>query len=435
EDLLTMSGGGAISVIAATRLVYAGANAQFNRVVYDIMLQDQSLSMCEALFAAKVIRQYPGPTPTSNDRAYTYFGGPFVKLAIPEHRTEFTERPDSLVALGLTRVSGHIVDADGAPIVQNGTLYVEAFDSDRHKVYRLEGSTDTALAYDLPGPSLYRGAVSVTGGEFTVEFMTPLDIGYGGSNARISLYADLEAGDAIGLVDSIPVSGTLETVADSIGPIVDYGILGHDSFVSGDVVAISETLEISLTDSSGINLSDGLGHGITLTLDGDAEGAQNLTGLFEYDPDNFMTGRLLFPLSELEVGTHTVKVKAWDNANNMGSVEFSIEIVEAGHFQISELLNYPNPMSDATTFYFGLTQPVSGLTLEIFTLSGRSIWKTSHANLAADQYPNSNLQIVWTGRDSAGDRVATGVYIYKASASPYSGGEAFEQFGKLVVVN
>ena len=102
---------------------------------------------------------------------------------------------------------------------------------------------------------------------------------------------------------------------------------------------------------------------------------------------------------------------------------------------INELLNYPNPMSDQTTFYFQLTQPVERFELEIFTLSGRKIWTLSRDRLAAERYPNDVFSPVWDGRDIDGDRVATGVYIYRASATPSGGGDEVEMLGKVVVVN
>ena len=73
--------------------------------------------------------------------------------------------------------------------------------------------------------------------------------------------------------------------------------------------------------------------------------------------------------------------------------------------------------------------------MDIFTLSGRKIKSIIGSNLRADNYPNSSFDLIWDGRDAAGDRVATGVYIYKATAVPRDGGQVAESFGKVVVVN
>ena len=41
----------------------------------------------------------------------------------------------------------------------------------------------------------------------------------------------------------------------------------------------------------------------------------------------------------------------------------------------------------------------------------------------------------WDGRDADRDRVATGTYIYKATAVSESSGDRVESFGKVVVIN
>jgi xylose isomerase len=87
-------------------------------------------------------------------------------------------------------------------------------------------------------------------------------------------------------------------------------------------------------------------------------------------------------------------------------------------------------MSERTSFSFSLTQTVDKFSLEIFTLSGRKINSFERYALAA-AYHND---IVWNGRDAFGDRVATGVYLYKATAVP-AAGEKVEEFGKVILIN
>ena len=440
EDLLELATGGAIGVVSATRLVYAADNAQFNQVVYDNLFGRPDLSICEAVFAAKLQRQYSSPDDTiptrvDNDRAYTFFGDPLIKLGVPGLRVEFTDAPDSLIALGVTRLRGQVVDAQGAPYSGDGTLFLTVYDSDRRRVYRIETDT-TAIVYYMPGPSIYRGTASITAGSVDVQFITPVDVTYRGTSARISAYGALAHAEAVGLVDSIRVADAVAQVTDSVGPQIEYAIVGRDRFVSGDVVSRGDLLSIRLADPSGINLVGGIGHGITLVVDDEVEKAVNLSGLFEYDRDDYTAGGLIYaPADDIPEGRHRLKVKAWDNANNVATSEFEIEMVLDRRLAINELLNYPNPMGDLTTFYFQLTQPVEQLSLEIFTLSGKNIWSRRHYGLAADYYPNSRVSVVWDGRDADGDRVATGVYIYKATAVPQSEGETVEEFGKIVVVN
>ncbi len=435
EDFLALQSGGAIGVIAATRLVYSNPNAGFNREVFHVLMEHNGLSICESMFAAKLQRQYsnsPVPNPITNDLNYVYFGDPWLKLVAPEYGVELSARPDSLVALGRSRVAGRIVDGSGQTVMQDGTLQIAVYDSERDRTYSTQYSEP--ITYQVGGPRIFRGPASITNGEFDFQFVVPLDVSYGRPGARVSLYAVLDNSDGLGVVDSIDVSETLVEIVDSTGPTIVFGIAGRSGFISGDVISPDEQLVVSISDSSGINLAGGIGHGIVLVVDNAGDEAVDLTHLFEYDLDDFTSGSLAYQLDSLVPGEHKLKIKAWDNANNVSIVEFSAEMVAEGELAINELLNYPNPMGESTTFFFELTGTTERVDIEIFTLSGKNIWGTSGYGLRADRYPNDVFSPIWDGRDADGDRVATGVYIYKATAVPRSG-DAIEQFGKIVVLN
>ncbi len=439
EDLLSMSSGGAIGVISATRLVYSADNAELNRAVYDKLFSNSNLTICEALFAAKVERQYYSdydtiPHVENNDRAYGYLGDPCLKLGLPTLRLEFTERPDSLVAAGLASVRGRLVDDAGTPVVADGEMYVVVHDSDRERSYRLDGET-TPIVYSLPGPTIFRGTASITGGQFSLQFRTPLDVSYRGSTARISAYAQVGNYDGVGLVDSITVSGSQDPVVDTEGPVIGYSVRGHADLVDGAQLSRSESLLVTLSDPSGLNLAGGIGHGIVLVTDGEVENATVVTELFEYDRDSHTSGSLTIPLVGIEPGPHQFKVKAWDNINNVAFVEFEAEIMADDHLAVLSLMNYPNPMREQTTFYFGLSQPVAELTMTIYTLSGKNIWNTCRYQLDAGDYPNSLSDLTWDGRDAEGDRVANGVYIFHLTARSGATGTSIEEFGKVIVLN
>ena len=111
--------------------------------------------------------------------------------------------------------------------------------------------------------------------------------------------------------------------------------------------------------------------------------------------------------------------------------EFDAEVLVSGGLAIRELLNYPNPMQESTKFSFYLTEQAEKFSLELFTLSGKKIKSFHRYSLQPGYYDD----IEWYGRDNDGSRVATEVYIYKATAYPASGGDKVESFGKLVLIN
>ncbi|MDH3890240.1 MAG: type IX secretion system sortase PorU [candidate division Zixibacteria bacterium] len=436
EDLLTHTNGGAIAVISATRLVWSSPNKQFNQTVFDVLFSAPRLTICESMFTAKLLHQLwaGGPsTQTRNDRAFIYMGDPMLKLAQPNHVVNYDTAPDSLVALEPVAVTGEIVDEFGGLFRGDGRLDIRVYDSDQQKSYNSaqHGGTGGVIDYSVDGAAIYRGSASVSDGRFSFEFMPPLDIGFGGHRARITAYATLDSVDAAGIIDSVYVAESIAEVTDSVGPSIEYSFSGQSHFADGDHIQPGDTLRAVISDPSGINLTAGLGHGVTLELDGRSDRVLNLTAQFEYDTDDFTGGSVEYAPDSLEEGRHSFKIKAWDNANNSASVSFSAEMVAAGGPVVTELLNYPNPMQKTTRFSFYAARQLESFSLEIFTLSGRKIKSYSQNSLL----PGYHDEIEWRGEDSGGDRVATGVYIYKATARPTDGRDEVEMFGKVVVIN
>jgi len=122
------------------------------------------------------------------------------------------------------------------------------------------------------------------------------------------------------------------------------------------------------------------------------------------------------PDLEARDSTYTLKVEARDARGNkikpyQGSFRVQQEQV------IRDMYPYPNPMRTHTTFAFrvegGRNETLGDFTLRIYTLSGRLVrefTKTDVKPLGVDWYG-----LRWNGRDEDGDRVATGVYLYRVS--------------------
>ena len=76
--------------------------------------------------------------------------------------------------------------------------------------------------------------------------------------------------------------------------------------------------------------------------------------------------------------------------------------------------NYPNPFNPTTTITFELPNS-SDVSLVIYNLTGRLI-----KILTSSRYPAGSHQIQWDGRDTQGNMVASGIYVYRMNAGTYS---------------
>lgn len=123
--------------------------------------------------------------------------------------------------------------------------------------------------------------------------------------------------------------------------------------------------------------------------------------------------------------THTLRVEARDVSGNELAEPYQVHFRVRTDQVIRDLYPYPNPMNTHTTFAFrveGGAQSPSDFHLRIYTLSGRLIrtFDGFDVNDGAGLRIGWN-KLRWNGRDQDGDRVATGVYLYRVSMDGENG--------------
>jgi len=422
EDLVRAESKGAIAMISSTGLVLPFPNAELNFAFYDHLLESQ-MRIGEALFTAKLSRES-----NYNDRYYVLLGDPYTILATPKLKVEIKDlTPDTLSALKLTNFKGEVKDPQGNVNKDfSGFAYVLAFDSEKKKSHLMPN--DHVFSYELSGQVIFRGGVEVDSGEFEVSFFVPKDISYGGNTARLSVYVKGPSIDGTGALDSLVVWGSDTSFFDTLGPEIKLGFTGYPDFQNGDFVESGATMILEIFDSSGINLTGEVGHGISMIFDDDWANQVELSDSFEYDVDDYQGGSISYRLSRLSTGKHFLKIKAWDNFNNSSLRRIDFGILSSSDLRV-EVLNYPNPFSDNTNFWYRVSGKIDRVEIKIYTLGGKLIRTISSSFLSQDY-------LIWDGKDQEGDLVANGVYIYKIAAFVEAeGGKKAEAFGKVVVMH
>ncbi len=442
EDVILNADGGGIALLSTVRLVYAGPNAILNQNFYRVVFKPLNGEMPRLGDAFMLTKRNSGPI--VNNRNFTLLGDPALRLAYPAQRVKTTfvngnavsATPDTIRALSQVTVTGIITDTLGNKLTNfNGVIYPTVFD---------KASMLTTLSNDGPLASppktfklqknvIYKGKASVTNGDFTFSFIVPKDIAYNFGNGKISYYAHNGTEDANGYYDNIIIGGS-DTAApnDLVGPEVKL-FLNNDKFVYGGITDQNPYIYARVSDSSGMNtVGNGIGHDLTAVLDNNSSHPIVLNDYYEADMNSYKKGTITYPLSSLAEGTHTLKLKVWDVYNNSSSAYTEFVVASSAKLALSHVLNYPNPFTTRTSFYFEHNKPCGDLNVEIqvFTVSGKLV-KTITGISHFDGYHSD--PIAWDGKDDFGDQLARGVYVYRLKVKT-SDGDIADKYERLVIL-
>jgi len=83
------------------------------------------------------------------------------------------------------------------------------------------------------------------------------------------------------------------------------------------------------------------------------------------------------------------------------------------------LQNYPNPFNPETWIPYQLSVD-SDVTISVYNVDGRMIHQVKLANQPAGSYLTKDRAVYWDGRNSAGEMVSSGVYLYVLKAGDFS---------------
>jgi hypothetical protein len=432
--------GGGIALFTTTRLAFASSNYAFNTAFYQNIFKKTNGEMPrlgDAFMWSKI-----AAGSVSSNRNMVILGDPALRLVYPKHQVITTHINDSLVtsptdtlkALSKITVKGAVTDQNGQILNGfNGLLYPLVFD----KKMTFTTLANDAYSYKKPfwmqKNTLYKGKVSVNNGLFSFSFVVPKDIAYAYGYGKISYYAENGTEDAHGYFDQIVVGGTSPlTIADVNGPEVRL-YMNDTLFVFGGTTDANPVILAKVRDEYGINTTGGgIGHDIVAVLDANSNKSIILNDYYEADLDSYNSGTITYGLSDLKEGPHQLSLKVWDIFNNSTETITEFIVASADKPILTHVLNYPNPFTTYTEFWFEHNQPCCDVEamVEVFTVSGKLV-KTIRQTISTVGYRAE--PIPWDGLDDFGDKLARGVYVYKVTIRNKELKSA-EKYEKLVIL-
>ena len=440
EYVLFNSSGGGIGLFSTTRLVYAWSNFQLSRSFYNVVFErDENgayYRMGDIMRLAKINTRNDIGT---NKRNFSLLADPALRLSYPQYKVVTTginqqnaeSEADTIGALQKVTVTGYLADPfDNKLSGFNGEMVPTVYDK-AIEMKTLGNSGATPMKFKVRENIIYKGLTSVTDGEFSFSFVIPKDISYSLGQGKIIYYAENNEIDAHGAFENFFIGGgSSSEIVDNQGPQIDLYMDSPD-FDSGDQTSKNPTMIANLSDENGINtVGTGIGHDITAVLDDDYSNVYVLNNFYQANINDFTGGVIQFPFRNLSVGKHTLKLKAWDVANN--STEVKIEFVVTGEFEITEISNYPNPVSDYTYFTFQHNQSDETLdaVFEIYDQNGKQV------DMFSMQVGSSGTQsnpVRWD-LNNLKWRLQNGIYFYKITVQN-NNGVITSKSGKMVIVH
>lgn len=433
--------GGAISMLTTIRAI-----GQYNAEDFNDSLSKNLLSYGSNQYTtiAEALRISKNENPSSASNVIFYIGDPALMLAIPKPRINLTKVNDIVISqpipdfksLSKIKITGEITDENNTLLSNyNGELATAIFDKLITTTTLNNDGYSPAMSFKILGETIFRGNASVTNGHFEFSFVVPRDIRVPVDYGRISFYAKktqlLE--NQSGYNTTIKIGGINENAPqDNISPKVKL-YMNDETFVSGGITNGSPFLLAFLEDENGINTASGIGHDIVAILDGDVSNPYILNDYYQTKLDDYTNGNLRFPLRNLAPGMHTISFTAWDVYNNPVTSEIQFIVMGDETLTLTHVLNYPNPFSTYTQFWFSHNRPYEPLEVQVqvMTITGKVVW-TKNQIITTEGF--LSREITWDGKDDFGDRIGKGVYIYKLTVKSNLTNKKAEKYEKLVIL-
>ena len=443
EYVVLNPNGGGVGLFTTTRLVYATPNEWLNRYFYDTVfdyVNHKAQRLGDIYMGTK--NKFALNSADQNYRKFALLGDPALKFALPEisivtdsiNGSMISNFSDTISALSKVKISGHIQNRLGQGMLDfSGTVYVTVFDKKSSLNTLGTNSNSFPSPFQVWKNVIYKGKVSVNNGLFNTEFRVPKDISFQVGSVRISYYTEDDIEDGSGYNESLLIGGIDSNAEiDNDGPQIQL-FLNDENFVSGGVTNDHPVFRANIFDQNGINtVGSGIGHDIEAVIDDDYSSSIIMNDYYESDLDTYQSGEINYALSNLSAGEHKIKLKVWDVYNNSSEEEIFFNVVNEQDITIEKVLNYPNPFTTSTQFFFEHNQVCNFLdvVIQVFNVSGKVV-KNINERIHNDGFRSNG--IIWNGKDDFQEVLGKGVYIYKIKVTNEQGKQA-EKIERLFIL-
>lgn len=211
---------------------------------------------------------------------------------------------------------------------------------------------------------------------------------------------------------------------DDVNPIMDVTFDGVH-ILDGDIVSAKPFIVVELDDESQFRLLNDTADFQVFIKEPESEtlrriwfeGYANMQFYPGEAPNN--KARIEWPAEFEQDGVYELWVQGQDKSDNAsGDQYFRISFEVINEATVTNILNYPNPFSTSTQFVFTLTgseQP-DYFKIQIMTITGKVVKEITNDEIGTLNIGRNVTKYAWNGKDTYGDQLANGVYLYRVVA-------------------
>ncbi|MCG8475316.1 MAG: type IX secretion system sortase PorU [Cytophagales bacterium] len=432
ERILFRRKAGGVALVTTSRPVYNTSNERLNVALYEAMFEGrrQGKTLGEVFVQTK-----NNALSGVGNRNFILLGDPSMAISKSRGTVRLTrvnetaaeEQLPVLQALEPVAFQGKLVDEAGAPLAGfNGGMVMELVGEPVTRYTK--GYKSSPYPYHRENV-FYRGIVSVRNGVFSQEVTLPKDIGTEEQSAfiRFSATDTLQGKYLTGSFGGLRLGGVSADAQDSDPPAMLLKHAEGTPYQKGMHIQPIADWRLSLQDESGINISESdESHSLKLIID-DSETVFLNEDFF----NNGEGGEVRFRTS-LTLGSHQLKIQAWDLHNNMNEKIFNVQVTDLPELDIEEVSVYPNPVKSEANLTFEHNREGDDLevNLKVLSIQGGLLyekdWEFAESRKRIDEIDIDLRKQVQGGFPS-------GVYVYQLLVKSASDSFQKKYFGRIVV--
>jgi hypothetical protein len=439
EELLFVNNKGAIGLLTTGRPVFSSVNFRLNRAFIESVFvkENGEIKDLGSIFKDTKNNSLNG----AFNRNFSLIGDPSLKLAIPDLDSEIEKIKkvdldlaiDTLKAQQALLVKGKITDPSTGAVMSSYRGEYEISIYDKPLKVKTLGDESSPVEFSEQTALIFKGKGEVVEGGVEAEVFIPTNIDYSLGTGSIKLFATLQNGqeEAMG-AKNIPIGGSSDMeINDMIGP--EIRMFFGDEFKEnpGPLNSPNVPLKILFNDESGINISSAaIGQDIELFVNNLK--TATLNPQFVALESSYKKGQVVTLLRNLQEGTNTITLRAWDNVGNSSTFETELEIRGSLQIKILESKTYPNPTNYKSKFRVRHNRSGENLQLglRIYSIMGSEIYSFSKRYVEAEAVLDD---LEWIFFHKQTNYPIKGTYIYELTLESEKDGTSDHKSGKIII--